>query len=143
MRIKQFLLGVLILLGVSGCIYANPIDTSINGTWHDNDRDSGYKFNNGIFEFYIDDFITWKGTYTASSGRIKLTYTHFHGAMYGLENRFYTIRELQSAPLRTWERGELRIMIENGGASYSVIGNRLTIRYDFEDMGIAYLIRRN
>jgi len=127
---------------MAGFVYANPIDRSLNGTWDNNDRDSGYIFNNGVFQFFINNFITMRGTYTTNSGRINMTVTDIHGAMFDLENRFYTIRELQSASLQSWQRGELRQMIEHGRGSYSVIGNRLTIFFDIEEMGIEHFIRR-
>jgi hypothetical protein len=145
MENRKFWLGIFVMVlifGVSDFANADPVDSSLNGTWYNNDRDNGYIFNNGVFEFYLEDFITMKGTYTTSSGRINMTYTHVHGAMFGLENRFYTIREVQAAPLQSWQRGELLQIIGSGGASYSVIGNRLTIRFDMEDLGTAYLVRR-
>ena len=137
-----FGLTTVLKLGVLFLACTNPIDKSLNGIWDNIDRDSRYIFNNGAFQFFLGDFVTMREIYNTNSGRIDMKVTHIHGSIYDLENRFYMTSELESTSLESWQRGELQQMIEQGHGSYSVIGNRLTIIFDMEEIGRAYFTKK-
>ena len=132
--VKKILwVGILVMVLVFGMTVSactQQMDRVLNGTWDNDDRDSGYIFDNGSFQFFLKpSFVTRRGTYTTNSGSINMTYTHIHGIELGLENRFYTISEFHSlsSNIASWIVGEIQQMIDSGSGTYSVVGNSLTV----------------
>jgi len=86
-------------------------DTKLNGTWVDDDVGFERRFNNGQFEFSIDGYHLWKGTYTTSGGKLTTIDTHIGGG----ESEWY--------------------LVDNGveaTGDYSINGNQLILTFNGE-----------
>jgi hypothetical protein len=135
---------------------------TLNGTWFSrewNDGEQTYTFNNGNWTYSLrypnsqgnglnnipNNSYLYGGTYTTSGGKITMTTTHVHSAIfaetYGIPSRLYTRDELEAA-IRASERGKTMsesnfemvirylVMIDAKGSpqDYSLEGNTLVIQ---------------
>jgi hypothetical protein len=136
---KKFWLGMLVMVLVFGTVVpacANQVDSSLNGTWiQQDDEDAEIRFNNGNFEALIGGAYCIKGTYTTGGGKLTFQITHFHGDFLGgvLESKWYSRNEFITAlkPITGKNDEEIenfldQVVLMISASTYSVSGNKLT-----------------
>jgi len=109
-------------LSSSGGGTVGGIDAALNGTWAASDEE--FKFNNGSFEASTDGIPAFKGTYTASSGRMTITITQVYGGSIGLDSKWYSRADLKALGV---DDANLNTIFSPQTGTYSISGNNLTL----------------
>lgn len=131
-----------LVFGMAFVTYAGA-DTSLNGTWVDED-DVEMIFNNGRFE--MSEGI--RGTYKTSGRNLTMQITHVHGENFGseigvsLESKWYSKRDLSAAIKKELKNNFLdeesidefeeifNMLFSSQTWIYSLSGNFLTLIFD-------------
>jgi len=117
-------IAIIAVIGFSLGALEGGADPVLNGTWVFNKED--FKFTNGNFEASSGGRTVFKGTYTASNGKITMTISQIHGSQFGgkLESKWYTRSDLKS---RGVAESDLKKIFTPAPGTYSISGNKLTL----------------
>ena len=142
---KNFWMGMLAMalafgMTVVGCdngsTNGNSTDAALNGTWVDADGDY-FILDNGNFERLLNGIPNNKGIYTTSDNRITCKCTHVYVTeednddKYMFESRWYSEKEMKSI-VGNDPDWEALFPFPTYTDTYSVIGDTLTIFYEYE-----------
>ena len=155
---KIFSLKKMVIIWVFGLIFVDVVNAQTNdlsGIWITTIGEYTQvgsllemKFDNGNFTISLDGIFFTKGTYTANSGIYTIKTSSVYGTWFMLEAKWYSQDEIKTAlkillgPDRFKNLEEMfagvdsMFIIETG--TYSVTGNRLTMRKDGETLSLTY-----
>jgi len=87
------MMGMVFVFGmvIIGSVFAQ--DRALNGTWVSSDGEE-FIFDNGNFETYSNAVPNLKGSFVTNGGTMTIKPTHLYGIIFGLERRWYSIKEL-------------------------------------------------
>ena len=110
-----FAILLIFIISVIGCTAGG-----LNGTWEYDDEDGvEITFDNRNVEISIDDMPFRRGTYTTRNKEITITWTHQHGGIFGMEDKWYTVEEFLSV--------FQFVDFTTSPSPFSISGNKLTL----------------